>query len=208
VLAFFVVPALCTLALRYKTKIFANATRLDGIGASHTKAETTWLDKLPGTYSRSLDRASRHSKPILLTALVLVIAALGSLLFIGTEFMPTLDEGSMVVTSKRLPGISLTRFIAIGNQIERTIKSFPEVQRVVTKLGRPDLATEAMGEYESGSYISFIPEMQNASNERKHEFSDRLEKELNKIPRVTYEFTHLCRCAWLKPSPAPADLSR
>jgi cobalt-zinc-cadmium resistance protein CzcA len=103
--------------------------------------------------------------------------------------MPTLDEGSMVVTSKRLPGISLTRSIAIGNQIERTIKSFPEVRSIVTKLGRPDLATEAMGEYESDSYISFTPEMQNASNERKQEFSDRLEKELNKIPGVTYEFT-------------------
>jgi cobalt-zinc-cadmium resistance protein CzcA len=187
-LALFVVPALCTIALRYKAKLFANGTESDGSGASHTKAET-WLDRLRGSYGRSLDRTSRHGKPILITALVLVVVALGSLPFIGTEFMPTLDEGSMIVTSKRLPGISLTKSIAIGNQIERTIKSFPEVQSLVTKLGRPDLATEAMGEYESDSYISFTPEMQNASNERKQEFSDRLEKELNKIPGVTYEFT-------------------
>ncbi len=187
-LALFVVPTICTVALRYKAKLFANATKRGGIGTSHTKAET-WLDKLRGSYGRSLDRTSRHSKPILIAALVLVVVALGSLSFIGTEFMPTLDEGSMVVTSKRLPGISLTKSIAIGNQIERTIKSFPEVQSVVTKLGRPDLATEAMGEYESDSYISFTPEMQNASNERKQEFSNRLEKELDKIPGVTYEFT-------------------
>jgi heavy metal efflux system protein len=187
-LALFVVPTLCTVALRYKAKLFGNATRRDGIGASYAKA-ATWLDKLRRSYGRSLDRTSRHSNPILITALVFVVVALGSLPFIGTEFMPTLDEGSMVVTSKRLPGISLTKSIAIGNQIERTIKSFPEVQSIVTKLGRPDLATEAMGEYESDSYISFTPEMQNASNERKQEFSDRLEKELDKIPGVTYEFT-------------------
>jgi len=187
-LALFVVPALCTVALRYKAKLFANATRRDGSGPSHTKAGT-WLDKLRESYGRSLDRTSLHSKPVLIAALVLVVVALGSLPFIGTEFMPTLDEGSMIVTSKRLPGISLTRSIAIGNQIEKTIKSFPEVQSVVTKLGRPDLATEAMGEYESDSYISFTPEMQNASDERKHELSDRLEKELAKIPGVTYEFT-------------------
>ena len=118
-----------------------------------------------------------------------MIAALASLKFIGTEFMPTLDEGSMVVTSKRLPGISLTESVAIGNQIEKAIKSFPEVQSVVTKLGRPDLATEAMGEYESDSYISFAPAMQNSSNDNKQHFSDRLEKFLNKIPGVTYEFT-------------------
>jgi cobalt-zinc-cadmium resistance protein CzcA len=103
--------------------------------------------------------------------------------------MPTLDEGSMIVTSKRLPGISLTESIAIGNQIERTIKSFPKVQSVVTKLGRPDLATETMGEYESDSYISFTSKMQNASAKQKQEFSDRLEKALQRIPGVTYEFS-------------------
>jgi heavy metal efflux system protein len=184
-LALFVVPTLCTVALRYKARQLANQ---DSFGGAHA-AEPTWLDRLRDSYSRSLVRSSRHSKPILITAAVLVLLALGSLKFIGTEFMPTLDEGSMVVTSKRLPGISLTESIAIGNQIERTIKSFPEVQSIVTKLGRPDLATEAMGEYESDSYISFTPEMQNASNEKKQEFSARLEKALDKIPGVTYEFT-------------------
>jgi cobalt-zinc-cadmium resistance protein CzcA len=184
-LALFVVPTLCTVALRYKARQLATQ---DGYGSAHT-VQPTWLDRLRVSYGRSLVRTSRHSKPILIAALVLVLLALGSLKFIGTEFMPTLDEGSMVVTSKRLPGISLTESIAIGNQIERTIKSFPEVQSIVTKLGRPDLATEAMGEYESDSYISFTPEMQNASNEKKQEFSARLEKALDKIPGVTYEFT-------------------
>jgi cobalt-zinc-cadmium resistance protein CzcA len=187
-LALFVVPTLCTFALRYKAKLYAGEKKLY-IGGKTRAKKVSWLDNLRDRYGRSLERTSKHSKPILITALILVLVSLGSLLFIGTEFMPTLDEGSMVVTSKRLPGISLTKSIAIGNQIERTIKSFPEVQSIVTKLGRPDLATEAMGEYESDSYISFTPEMQNASNEKKQEFSRRLETELNKIPGVTYEFT-------------------
>lgn len=187
-LALFVVPTLCTLALRYKAKVYAKERRQDIFGGARATRES-WLDRLRRSYGRSLEKTSLHSKPILLSALVLVLVAMGSLPFIGTEFMPTLDEGSMVVTSKRLPGISLTKSIAIGNQIEKTIKRFPQVRSIVTKLGRPDLATEAMGEYESDSYISFTPEMQNASNEKKQEFSDRLEKELNKIPGVTYEFT-------------------
>lgn len=73
-------------------------------------------------------------------ALVLVLVALGSLKFIGTEFMPTLDEGSLVVTSKRLPGISLDQSIKIGEQIEKTIKSEPGVQSIVTKLGQINFA--------------------------------------------------------------------
>jgi cobalt-zinc-cadmium resistance protein CzcA len=67
--------------------------------------------------------------------------------------------------------------------------SFPEITSVVTKLGRPDLATEAMGEYESDSYISFTKTMQNANPKQKQEFSGRLEKALQRIPGVTYEFT-------------------
>jgi cobalt-zinc-cadmium resistance protein CzcA len=180
-LALFAVPPLCSLALKHRALLLTT---------SHGLPETQrWLLRLRSGYERSLDRASRHRRLILAGAAVLVVCALGSLKFIGTEFMPTLDEGSMIVTSKRLPGISLTESVAIGNQIERTIKSFPEVQRVVTKLGRPDLATEAMGEYESDSYISFTKKMQNASAEQKQAFSERLEKALQRIPGVTYEFS-------------------
>jgi len=182
-LALFVVPAVCTLALRHTAK--KGETQKD----TKKPEKQHWLDKVRGSYSRSLLRARTHNKLILFTALGLVILALGSLKFIGTEFMPTLDEGSMVVTSKRLPGISLSESISIGKEIEKIIKSQPEVASIVTKLGRPDLATEAMGEYESDSYISFTSKMQNASNSKKKDFSDRLEKALQKIPGVTYEFT-------------------
>ena len=119
---------------------------------------SNWFDRLRDAYGRSLGRSERHRKLILFASIVLIVGALGSLKFIGTEFMPTLDEGSMVVTSKRLPGIALSESVAIGNEIERTIKAHDGVTSVVTKLGRPDLATEAMGEYESDSYLSFTPQ--------------------------------------------------
>ncbi len=181
-LALFAVPTLCTLALRHRAKAIAE----NGIADSHHDG---WFNKLRSRYESTLDRAGRHRPLVVGGAILLVVAALISLKFIGTEFMPTLDEGSMVITSKRLPGISLTESIAIGNQIEQIIKSFPEVSSVVTKLGRPDLATEAMGVYESDSYISFTPEKQWKCCKSKQELSDKLETALAKIPGVTYEFT-------------------
>ena len=191
-LALFVVPTLCTVALRHRTRILAQA----GVHAEGEPRRTadspkqqSWFERFRGQYGRSLVNSERYRKLILIASLVLIIVALGSLKFIGTEFMPTLDEGSMVVTSKRLPGISLTESIAIGDQIEKTIKATSGVESVVTKLGRPDLATEAMGEYESDSYLTFTPKLQNASVEEKHRFSNDLEKSLDKIPGVTYEFT-------------------
>ncbi|HEY9136877.1 MAG TPA: CusA/CzcA family heavy metal efflux RND transporter [Terriglobus sp.] len=179
-LALFVVPTLCTFALRHRAR---------SLNEVKDEQSETWFDRLRLQYQRSLERAVRHRKLIFTISTLLVVAALVSLKFIGTEFMPTLDEGSQIITSKKLPGISLTESIRIGNEIERTIKSFPEVTSVVTKLGRPDLATEAMGEYESDSYISFTPKARDASPEEKQKLSDRMEATLNKIPGVSYEFT-------------------
>ena len=179
-LALFVVPTLCTFALRHRARALT--------GDANPKGET-WFDRLRARYQRSLERAEHYRKVVFVVSALLVVGALVSLKFIGTEFMPTLDEGSQIITSKRLPGISLTESIRIGNEIERTIKSFPEVTSVVTKLGRPDLATEAMGEYESDSYISFTPKARDASAADKQKLSDRMEAELNKIPGVSYEFT-------------------
>lgn len=187
-LALFVVPTLCTVALRHRARKLAEEH------GSHAASQTadkksSWFDRLRNRYSRSLTRSEQHRKLILIVSFTLIIVALASIKFIGTEFMPTLDEGSMVVTSKRLPGISLTESVAIGDQIEKTIKAAPGVQSIVTKLGRPDLATEAMGEYESDSYLNFTPDMRDAKPKRRQSFSDDLQQTLNKIPGVTYEFT-------------------
>src|SRR6201997_4768933 len=187
-LALFVVPALCSVALKSRmTQLRLRTTLRKGFDQGSWNARL--LENLRTRYDRTLTLALRHRKAVLAGAAALVLAALVSLKFIGTEFMPTLDEGSMIVTSKRLPGISLTESVAIGEKIETIIKSFPEVQSVVTKLGRPDLATEAMGVEESDSYISFTPEMRNASPARKEEFYTRLRNNLETIPGVAYEFS-------------------
>ncbi len=182
-LALFVVPTLCTVALRHRAKI------LEGEGKQKKEAKANWFDRLREAYSRSLGKSEKHRNLILVASIVLIVMALGSLKFIGTEFMPTLDEGSMVVTSKRLPGIALSESVAIGDEIEKTIKAKTGVTSIVTKLGRPDLATEAMGEYESDSYLSFTPKLQNANAKSKQQFTDDLQKSLDKIPGVTYEIT-------------------
>ena len=182
-LALFIVPALCSLALRHKAK------EIEQGQSQPAEKKQNWFDKLRVHYENALKRSERYSRWIFIVSGALIVVAIGSLKFIGTEFMPKLDEGSLVITSKRLPGISLTESVAIGGQIERTIKSFPEIGSVVTKLGRPDLATEAMGEYESDSYVSFTPKFQKASNKKHQELSGRIQKELEKIPGVNYEFT-------------------
>src|SRR5207248_4604122 len=88
---------------------------------------------------------------------VILIAALGSLFFIGTEFMPRLDEGSILVETRKLPGVSLTDSVEISKRIEQRLRALPEIADVVIKIGRPDFATEAMGINEGDTYLLLKP---------------------------------------------------
>ena len=110
-LALFVVPTLCSIALRHRMRTIENGRE------RQEERRKTWFDKLREHYTSSLGKAEKHRKPILIVAALAVVIALVSMKFIGTEFMPKLDEGSLVITSKKLPGISLTESILIGNQI-------------------------------------------------------------------------------------------
>ncbi len=144
------------------------------------------LHALRRAYSRSLEIAITHRGTFLALALIIVAGALASLKFIGTEFMPKLDEGSILITSRKLPGIALTQSIDISKEIAATMRSFPEITGVVTKLGRPDVATEAMGIYESDSYLRLAPKDEWKCCRNKQELIEKLSEALNAIPGVAY----------------------
>ena len=122
-------------------------------------------------------------------ALVFVSAALGSLLFIGTEFMPRLDEGSILIETRKLPSISLPESVALSTEVEKILKGFPEVESVVTKLGRPDLATEAMGIYQGDVYVRLQPREKWTAGRSKEDLIQAMSEALGKFPGVSYNFT-------------------
>lgn len=148
-----------------------------------------WFERFRAGYQHSLHVAFRHRPFVIATGAILVVAAVVSLRFIGTEFMPRLDEGSLLITTRKLPGISLTESTRISNTIERAVLEFPEVRSVVTKLGRPDLATEAMGIYEADVYVLLTDRSQWKTAHTKDELIARMAQRLEKIRGVVYNFT-------------------
>jgi len=59
--------------------------------------------------------------------------------------------------TRKLPSVSLEESVDISTRVERAVLAFPEVSQVVTKIGRPDLATEAMGIYQGDVYVNLHP---------------------------------------------------
>ncbi|MGE0394892.1 MAG: efflux RND transporter permease subunit, partial [Vicinamibacterales bacterium] len=151
--------------------------------------EQGWFLRLRARYLRDLQRVMNHPWRTVSAALVVVSIAIGSLFWIGTEFMPRLDEGSILIESRKLPSISIDESVAMSGRVERVLRTFPEVSGVVTKMGRPDLATEAMGLYQGDVYVSLHPTDQWTSGRTKADLVDAMAASLAEVPGMTFNFT-------------------
>jgi cobalt-zinc-cadmium resistance protein CzcA len=145
-----------------------------------------WLNR---GYAELLGWAIDHRVLTAALALAVTGAAVASLFFIGTEFMPRLDEGSILVETRKLPGVSLSESVAISKIIERRLREFPEIADVVIKIGRPDFATEAMGINEGDTYLLLRPIETWKRFHTKEALIAAVAKALDTIPGVAYSFT-------------------
>jgi cobalt-zinc-cadmium resistance protein CzcA len=144
-----------------------------------------WTDR----YSTALECAIHHRFVTLSIAGVILAGAIGSLFFIGTEFMPRLDEGELLVETRKLPGISLTDSVDISKVIQERLRAFPEIEDVVIKIGRPDLATEAMGINEGDTYLLLKPRSEFKRFHTKEDLIAAIDKALGAIPGIAYNFS-------------------
>ncbi|HEX7487189.1 MAG TPA: CusA/CzcA family heavy metal efflux RND transporter [Vicinamibacterales bacterium] len=151
--------------------------------------EARWFERLREFYVRHLGAQMDRRWRTLGVSLIAVSAALASLPFIGTEFMPKLDEGSILIETRKLPSVSLPESVDISTRVERILGRFPEVRQVVTKIGRPDLATEAMGIYQGDVYVLLHPAEAWKSGRSKEELIGAMADALGTMPGVAFNFT-------------------
>jgi cobalt-zinc-cadmium resistance protein CzcA len=175
-------------ALVFALTVIPAATAVHFKGAVKEHGEG-WLIPLRDRYLAALRLLLRHRVATVGVAVAMVAVALGSLHFIGTEFMPRLDEGSILVETRKLPGISLSESVAISNRVEQAIRRFQPVSGVVTKIGRPDLATEAMGINQGDVYVLLKPRGEWRGFAGKEELISRMADSLADVPGVACNFT-------------------
>lgn len=135
------VPVLCSLLLPNKV----------------VERESIILKIVTPPYLMLFDRVLKHRLLTISLAMVALCATLASVPFLGTEFVPKLDEGDILVELKNVPSISLQGQLEVATHVESLIKQVPEVKTCVSRTGRPDLATDPMGVYASDVYVSLKP---------------------------------------------------
>lgn len=171
------------LALTYVPAVSAWALR-DG-----EASVAPWLARLTERYRRLLERVLDRPRPFVAVAVALVVLAVGSLTQIGTEFMPKLDEGAILVNTRRMPSVDLADATRLSLAAEKIVKQFPEVVTVVTKEGRPDLATEAMGLFEGDMYVILKPQEEWTTASDREGLIAAIDSALQVVPGLAISFT-------------------
>lgn len=108
----------------------------------------------------------------------------------GTEFIPSLDEGDVAMHALRIPGTSLTQAIEMQHALEGRLKEFPEVRSVFAKIGTAEIATDPMPPSVADGFIIMKPRQEWPDPKKsKAALVAELEKAVKEIPGNNYEFT-------------------
>jgi cobalt-zinc-cadmium resistance protein CzcA len=122
--------------------------------------------------------------------MVLVAACAGVAMRMGSEFVPTLDERDLAVHALRIPGTSLDQALVMQGGVERTLKAFPEVDRVFAKIGTAEIATDPMPPSVADVFVMLKPREDWPDRGRpKADLVAAMEQKLSLRPGNVYEFT-------------------
>lgn len=108
-------------------------------------------------YRPVLDVALRHSLLVGVLATVLLGAGVTALWKSGSEFLPQLDEGDLVIQTTRSADISLEQAVKQAGRVEQVLRQLPEVRHVVSRVGSPAVATDIMGLEQADVFVGLRP---------------------------------------------------
>ena len=140
-------------------------------------------------YAPLLKLALKYSRTVVVGAVCLLLLSAAGATRLGFEFIPNLDEGDIAMHALRIPGTSLEQSIRQQGVLEDQVKQLAEVERVFTKIGTGEVATDAMPPNVADNFIMLKPrEEWPDSSKSKSEIVRELEALVEQVPGNRYEF--------------------
>ena len=166
-------PALSSLFLKRKSE-------------HHTTFLVRWLNH---AYYPVLRRCLARPAWTVAAGALAFLATLAAVPFLGGEFMPTLEEGSLWVRAAMPNNISFAYANEIADQVRTILKKYPEVETVISQLGRPDDGTDAVSWFNCDLFAKLKPQDAWPKGLTKQDLVRQMESDLRQIPGVTYNFS-------------------
>ncbi len=168
------VPAACALVLTGKVAEHENFLM---------RAAVAW-------YRPILRVCLRFRTPVAVTGALLVVLGGWIASRMGTEFIPSLDEGDVALHALRIPCTSLTQALSMQHILERRLEQFPEVKTTFAKIGTAEIATDPMPPSVADGFVMMKPRSEWPDPRKpKAELVRELETAVQAIPGNNYEFT-------------------
>ncbi len=174
VLSFTFVPAAITLLIRGRI----------------TEKESRLMHQLKRVYQPTLAWLIQRPKQVFASTLLLLGVCLALALGLGREFIPSLNEGDLIVQPVRIPGTSLSQSVAMEHAIDKALSALPETQRVFARIGTAEIASDPMSPNEVDTFVMLKdrkdwpdPKMSQA------DLIQKIEGVLADLPGSVYEFT-------------------
>jgi len=143
-------------------------------------------------YRRGLEWCVENTKPVMATAaaLVVIMVVLGAGGFVGSEFLPHLDEGAIWVRGTLAPSAGPATGIDVANRARLILARFPEVTQVVSQVGRPDDGSDASGFYNTEFFVDLLPRSRwRKEHPTKDDLIAAMDEALGKLPGVIWNFS-------------------
>lgn len=166
------IPVLCSLGLKGGTE------------------EDTWvLRHIRQRYEPLLDWALGHRRPVIVGAVGALLMSLAMVPFLGTEFVPPLEEGSILYRATLAPSAGLDEAIRVAAQLEREAMAFPEVIDAVSKIGRAEIGGDPEPVNNVETTVTLQPMEAWQSGWTKDELVDAMRERMGSIPGVALNFS-------------------
>jgi heavy metal efflux system protein len=149
-----------------------------------------WLPrKLLAAYGPVLDWTMRRQRQVAIGAVIMLLVAVGVYTQVGKTFMPTMDEGDLIVGIEKLPSVSLEQSAALDLKIHQALmKQIPEIIGVNARAGSDEIGLDPMGLNQTDTYLLLKPRKQ-WRMKTKEALMDEVRKVLDELPGVKYSFT-------------------
>lgn len=160
------------------------------VRSGHAENENRIMRFAHKLYGPSLQFSLRHRWVIVSgsVAVVLLSGLLASRM--GTEFIPSLDEGDVAMHALRVPGTGLSQAVDMQNSLEDALKVLPEVDRVFSKIGTGEVANDPMPPSVADTFLMIKPRDEWPDPQKpKEQFIAELERAALKVPGNKYEIT-------------------
>jgi cobalt-zinc-cadmium resistance protein CzcA len=173
ILTFTFVPALSSVLLRKEVK----------------EKHNVFVEFITRNAMRFYSLCFKARKVVFPVAIISLVITLGCFTFLGTEFLPELNEGAIYVRATGPLSISLKESVKMANEMRSIFLSFDEVKQVMSQTGRPNDGTDATGFYNIEFHVDIYPQDEWKRKETKEKLIQRMQEKLKFFPGVDLNFS-------------------